>query len=292
MRPGILGAYAGMCLIWGTTWLVIKTGLQYVPPMTGVGLRFIAAGIGLGAISLLRRGPRERTPWKLVVVLAIFLFGLNYVFTYAAETKLDSGLVAVLFGTLPFFMFAFGHFLANERTTLRTWSGAGIAFAGVAIVSLSSQVNGSPLYALAAIAAAASSAFANVYAKRHAEHAPLVTLPPSMILAGITVGTLGILTEHPHWRLALSPPSLVALAYLAFVGSGVAFFLNLWLLQRIAAWIVGLSSLVIPVLAVAVGIVFGHELFGMRELLGSFAVVIGIAIALSNQNAPQTPQPE
>lgn len=284
-RFGVFGAYAAMCAIWGTTWLVIKVGLQYVPPMTGVGLRFVAAGLALGAIGLVQKGPRMRTPWKLVAVLAAFLFGLNYIFTYAAETRLDSGLVAVLFGTLPFFMFGFGHFLANERTTPRSWIGALIAFAGVAVISLGSEVRGSPLFALAAIAAAASSAFANVYAKRHSHHAPLLTLPPAMILAGLVVGTLGSLTEHPNWRLAFSEPSLIALAYLAFVGSGIAFFFNLWLLQRIPAWIVGLSSLIIPVLAVGVGVAFGHEHFGSRELFGSFAVVAGIAIALTKQTA-------
>ncbi|MEO9263993.1 MAG: EamA family transporter [Candidatus Baltobacteraceae bacterium] len=286
-RFGVLGAYAGMCAIWGTTWLVIKIALRYAPPMTGVGLRFVAAGIALGAIGLLQRGPRTRTPWKLVAVLAVFLFGLNYIFTYTAETRLDSGLVAVLFGTLPFFTFGFGHFLANERTTARAWAGAVVAFGGVAIISLGSQVQGSPLYALAAIAAAASSAFANVYAKRHSEHAPLVTLPPSMIAAGLAVGSFGALTEHPNWTLAFSAPSLAALAYLAFVGSGIAFFFNMWLLQRIPVWIIGLSALVIPVLAVAVGVVFGHEHFSTRELLGSLAVVVGIAVALTKQTAAQ-----
>lgn len=274
-----------MCTIWGTTWLVIKIALQYVPPMTGVGLRFVSAGLALGAIALLQPRPRPPIPWKLVAVLAVFLFGLNYIFTYTAETRLDSGLVAVLFGTLPFFMFAMGHWLAHERTTPRIWLGALIAFAGVAIISLGSQVQGSPLYALAAIAAAASSAFANVYAKRHAHHAPLVTLPPSMILAGIAVGAFGILTEHPDWTRAFSAPSLACIAYLSLVGSGIAFFFNLWLLQRIPAWIVGLSSLVIPVLAVTVGVIFGGEHFGVREAMGSLAVVAGIAIALTKQTA-------
>ncbi|HEV7178740.1 MAG TPA: EamA family transporter [Candidatus Baltobacteraceae bacterium] len=284
-RAGVLGAYAGMCAIWGTTWLVIKIALHYGPPMTGVGLRFVIAGLALGAVGLTQPRPRAATPWKLVAVLAFFLFGLNYVCTYAAETRLDSGLVAVLFGTLPFFMFGLGHYVAHELTTPRIWIGAVIAFAGVAIISLGSQVQGSPLFALAAIVAAASSAFANVYAKRHAHHAPLVTLPPAMIIAGVVVGVFGALTEHPDWHAILSAPSLGAIGYLALVGSGIAFFFNLWLLQRIAAWVVGLSSLIIPVLAVTVGVVFGSEHFGAREILGSLAVVAGMAVALTKQTA-------
>ncbi|MEO6834554.1 MAG: EamA family transporter [Candidatus Tumulicola sp.] len=287
----VVGAYAGMCAIWGTTWLAIKVSLQYLPPMTGVGLRFVIAGLllyaaaaGLGALR-----PLREVPWKLVSVLAGFLFGLNYVLTYVAETRLDSGLVAVLFGTLPFFVFAFAHLLANERTTARIWLGALVAFAGVGVISLAGQVRGSPLFALAAVGAAAVSAFGNVYAKRHSHHQPLLVLPPAMLLAGIAVGALGLATERTHWDRAFSAPSLAALLYLAILGSGIAFFLNLWVLHRVAAWIVGLSALIIPVIAVAVGIFLGGETFTWRELIGSALVVLGIWIALSQRERVEPP---
>ncbi len=280
-RAPALGAYALMCLIWGTTWLVIKVSLAYVPAFTAVGLRFVTAGAALALVARLR-GVRDPIPWKLVSVLAVFLFGLNYVLTYTAETRLDSGLTAVLFGTLPFFMFAMGA-IARERTTPRIWIGAAVAFGGVAVISLASQVQGSPLYALAAIGAALSSAFANLYAKRHAHHDPLRTLPPAMLLAGGVILAIGIVTEHPSLGAALDPRSLLALGYLALVGSGVAFFLNMWLLQRIASWIVGLSSLVIPVIAVSVGVIFGGEHVTARELLGAALVIAGLAVALTGQ---------
>lgn len=290
-RAAIVGAYCAMCAIWGTTWLGIKISLHYVPPLTGVGLRFIIAGLVMYAIAAALRpstsrpsgaalGMTER-PWKLIAVLAVFLFGLNYILTYTAETRLDSGLVAVLFGTLPFFVFAFGHLLANERTTPRIWIGAAVAFGGVAAISLGGQVRGSPLFALAAIGAAAVSAFGNAYARRHAGHPPLVTLPPAMLISGAGVFLLGIATEHVSWANAVTPPSIAALLYLSILGSCIPFFLNLWLLQRIAVWIVGLSSLVIPVIAVAVGIALGGEVFTWRELLGSFLVLIGIWVALT-----------
>jgi drug/metabolite transporter (DMT)-like permease len=287
-RLGIVSAYCAMCAIWGTTWLGIKVSLHYVPPLTGVGLRFIIAGIVMYAVAVVtstlrqaRGDTKRRTPWKLIAVLAVFLFGLNYILTYTAETRLDSGLVAVLFGTLPFFVFAFGHLLANERTTPRIWIGAAVAFAGVAAISLGGQVRGSPLFALAAIGAAAVSAFGNVYARRHSHHAPLTTLPPAMLVSGIAVFLIGILTEHVSWTSAVTPPSIAALLYLSILGSCIPFFLNLWLLQRIAVWIVGLSSLVIPVIAVAVGIALGGEVFTWRELFGSFLVLAGMWVALT-----------
>ena len=290
-RAGVVAAYAGMCAIWGTTWLAIKVSLHYLPPMTGVGLRFAIAGSLLYAVAAASGAfaPFATSHGSSCWCWHASLFGLNYVLTYVAETRLDSGLVAVLFGTLPFFVFAFGHALANERTTPRIWFGAVVAFAGVAVISLAGAIRGSPLFALAAVAAAAVSAFGNVYAKRHSHHDPLLTLPPAMLLAGLAVGALGLTFERPHWDLALKPESLAALLYLAILGSGVAFFLNLWVLHRVAAWIVGLSALIIPVIAVAVGILLGGETFTRRELIGCGLVVLGIWIALSQRESAPPP---
>ncbi|MBV8728000.1 MAG: EamA family transporter, partial [Candidatus Eremiobacteraeota bacterium] len=225
-----LAAYAVMCAIWGTTWLVIKIGLQTTPPISGVGLRFILAGAFLYAIAMTtKRGwPPRNVPWKLVMVLSATLFGANYVLTYIAETHLSSGLVAVLFGTMPFFTFGLGHFMVGERTTPAVWIGATCAFSGVAIISLGGTAQGSLLFALAAIAAALSSAFANVYAKRHSAHEPLLVLPPAMLVAGVILFVAGIVIERPD-ASAFSGRALGAVLYLSIAGSGIAFFLNMWL---------------------------------------------------------------
>jgi putative membrane protein PagO len=272
-----------MCSIWGTTWFAIKVDLRYLPPLTGVGMRFVLAGLVLLAVGALRRDlvPLRALPWRLVLVLASCLFGLNYVLTYVAEQGLASGLTAVLFGTLPFFTFFYGHYLVNERTTPRIWIGTAIAFGGVAVISLVGQTRGSWPYVLAIVAAAAVSGFANVYAKRHSHYAPLAVLGPSMLIAGVVVGIAGIAIEHPDVHRALAPGSIGSLLYLALLGSAVTFFINMWLLKHVEVWVVNFSSLIIPVIAVLVGIVFGGESFGGRELLGAAMVVAGMWFALS-----------
>ena len=284
----VAAAYAAMCLIWGTTWLAIKFGLHTLGPFTGVGLRFTIAAAFLFAIAAAtgRNRPPREMPWKLILVLAALLFGGNYILTYTAETHLDSGLVSVLFGTLPFFTFAFGHVMVGERTTPRIWIGTVLAFAGIAIISFSHQVQASPLYAFAAIGAAAVSAFANVYAKRHAHHDPLITLPAAMFVAGIAVTVAGLAFERTDWHAALGGASLLALLYLALFGSGIAFFINMWLLQRIPVWIVGISSLIFPVIALGVGKLFGGEALTWHEVAGSALVIAGLAAALMTPRAP------
>jgi drug/metabolite transporter (DMT)-like permease len=279
-----------MCLIWGTTWLAIKIGLQTLAPITGVGLRFLIAGVLLYAVAAWRGKlrPLRDVPWEVVLVFATLLFGLNYVLTYTAETHLDSGLVSVLFATLPFFAFAFARFMIGERTTPRTWMGALISFLGVGIISLTQEVRASPLYALAAIGAAAGSAFSNVYAKRHSHHDPLVTLPPGMVVAGIVLTAIGLAIEHTDWSAAVSLRSLLTLGYLSIFGSGVAFFLMMWLLKRIPAWVVSLATLIFPVVALTVGVLFGGENATNREILGTACVIGGLAIALARQGASES----
>jgi drug/metabolite transporter (DMT)-like permease len=283
MRAAVVLAYAAMCAIWGTTWLAIKFALHGLPPVTGSGARFILAGLflyGAGRLWPVReRG--EAPPLRLIVILAITMFGLNYALTYYAETELASGLVAVLFGTLPFFLFGLGAVMLGERVAWRTIVAAAIALVGVG----GAASGGNWTHIAATLVAALSSAYANVELKRYAHLDPFRTLAPAMLLAGIVMLVGGALLEHVDWHAAGAPSALGALVYLAVFGSGIAFVLNHWLLRTLATWIVGLSALIIPVLAVTVGAVFGGEAFSVRELAGALLVIGGVWLAISQRNA-------
>ncbi len=280
-RIKVIAAYATCVLIWGTTWLGIKVSLASIPPLAGAGFRFIVAGLVLYALALIRRVNlrRETPPLGVVFTLALTMFGLNYALTYSAETHLASGLVAVLFGTLPFFGFVFAHYLVGERTHRYTILGALVALGGVATISISGSERVDVLYVLAALGAAGTSGFANVYLKKFAHSEPLATLPPAMLLAGVVMAICGTLLGGVDIGRATSLNSLLAIAYLALCGSALAFYLNHWLLQRINAGIMSLSALMIPVIAVIVGVTVGHEAFSVREILGALLVVAGVGLS-------------
>jgi len=283
MSPvAVFAAYAATVLIWGTTWLGIKVSLAAIPPIAGSGFRFIlAAGVLYAVAAALKVDLRGKTPpLHLVAVLALTMFGINYALTYVAETHLASGLVAVLFGTLPFFVFGFAHFMVGERATRATIAGAVLALCGVAVISAVGNVGGGLWYVVAALVASASSAYANVYLKRYSDAEPLATLPPAMLLAGVGLAAWGLIFEHVDIARALAPSSLAALFYLAVCGSAIAFYLNHWLLQRISSGVMGLSALMIPVIAVTVGILFGGETFGLRDLIGAALVIGGVTLSL------------
>jgi putative membrane protein PagO len=275
-RLAIALAFAGICLIWGTTWLAIKIGLRDAPPMTAVGLRFIIAGSVLYVVAALRGAlvPLRALPWRLVLVYAVLLFGVNYILTYVAEEGLSSGLTAVLFATLPFFTFLFRAVIYRERTTASMWIGTVFAFAGVAVIALDGGVSGSLPYVVACLVSAAMAAYANIYGKRRPDVQPLTSLPPAMLLGGIGVAALGVIFEHPAPAVFLAPASLGALLYLALIGSSLAFFLNSWLLQRIDVSTLNLAPLIFPLVALAVGALIAHEVVHVIDGLG-IALIIG-----------------
>jgi drug/metabolite transporter (DMT)-like permease len=278
----IVVAYAAMVSIWGTTWLGIKVALTGVTPIAGSGVRFILAGLLMYAVaSLMRVRVRSHdAPMHLILVLAAAMFGIPYALTYFAETHLSSGIVAVLFGTQPFFTFALAYIFLRERPGPLAIAGAGIAFAGVWLISINGDAGGALVFIIATLAGAISSAIANVYLKRFSHAEPLGVLPPAMLIAGVALTLCGALAEHPVWANMVAPGPLAATLYLAIFGSAIAFYLNHWLLQRISSSVVGLSSLMIPVIAVAVGALFGGEHFDGRDVAGALCVVAGLWLSL------------
>jgi drug/metabolite transporter (DMT)-like permease len=282
----IIAAYAAMASIWGTTWIGIKFALLGLPPVASAGVRFVLAGVLMYGVALGMRVDLRRNapPLRVVLILAATLFGFNYALTYYAETHLASGLVAVLFGAQPFFTFGLAAFMLRERTGPLVLAGAIAAFAGVTLISLGGDLQADARYVGAALLAALLSGYAQVYLKRHSGNEPLATLPPAMLLAGAAMTAFGAAFEHPHWAQALAPVPLAATLYLAVFGSAVAFYLNHWLLQRIPSGTVGMSSLLIPVIALVAGAALGAEQFSSRQICGSLLVLAGMWLALQRKS--------
>ena len=100
-----------LCLIWGSTWLFIKLGLDDLPPFTFAGIRFVIASAILFAIIKARRLtiPKTRADWFLLAVTGVLSFSLNYGLLFWGEQYISSGLAALLQATIPAFGLVFAH---------------------------------------------------------------------------------------------------------------------------------------------------------------------------------------
>src|SRR6185436_4184131 len=130
-------AYALLCLIWGSTWIVIKVGYGDLGPFNVAAVRFVIAGTVFALLVpiLGARLPRGRTEWLLVSWVGAVLFAADYGLIYWAEQRLDSGLTAIIFAVLPV-MTSVGalFYLEAERLTMQKLVGTLVAFAGVVLL--------------------------------------------------------------------------------------------------------------------------------------------------------------
>src|SRR5271155_4916803 len=94
--------YTLICLIWGSTWLVIKIGLEGVPPFLGAGLRFTLASAVLFALAAARRTKIRLTRDDRISILScgLLTFTLSYACVYWAEQYISSGLTAILYSPM------------------------------------------------------------------------------------------------------------------------------------------------------------------------------------------------
>lgn len=280
-------AFAALTLIWGTTWAAIRVGLDGIPPLAGVGVRFTIAGALLLAIAAQQRVPMGRTAVerRLWIANAIATFMVPYGVIYWAEQIVPTGLSAILFSTFPLWISIVGRWvLPDERPHAGQWLGVALGFAGIVVIfSEDFSRLGAPgirVRCLALLAAASVSATCSVAIKRWGGGVSPISLAAiPMLAAGLATGALAAAVERDApWRLAAGP--VAATLYLAVFGSAVTFTLYFWLLRRASALSASLISYTAPVVAVAVGIVAFGEPLTLRLGLGAAFVLAGVAAAL------------
>ncbi len=285
-RQGRNVAFFGLlCLIWGSTWLVIKVGYGGLGPFNVASLRFLIASAMLAALApmLRARWPRGRGEWTLVAVVGVALFGADYGLIYWAEQYLDSSLTAILFAALPVITGVFAHFyLPGERLTPRTLGGAIVAFAGV-VALFGNRIGFDPAQAapmLGVVAAAACAAIAAVATKRHgsALH-PAALNAPAMLIGAVALAGASIVGGD-GFELPRSSSAWFAILYLAIAGSVVGFLAYFSLLKNWSVTSLSFVTIFTPSVALLLGVVFLGEQVTIGMLAGAALILAGVGLAV------------
>lgn len=275
-----------LSLIWGSTWLFIKLGLEDLPPFTFAGLRFVIAAAVLVVVVAVRRVPlpRERRDWLLISLTGVMSFTVNYGLLFWGEGRTSSGLAAILQTIIPAFGLVIAHYyLPDERITPWKVGGVALGIAGVALIfsdQASTTEGESALAGSAAILTGAFSvAYSNVLVKARARHIePSVLAAGQMICGFVPLLLLGVTLEGNPLAFRWTPLALVSLLYLALVGSAIAFLLFYWLVRNMDVTKTMLISLVTPPIAVLLGWLVLHESLTWRTAAGALGIMSGIAL--------------
>ena len=296
--PKVLLPFLLITLIWSSTWIVIKGQLGLVPPVWSVSYRFLIAGAAMLAIA--RFGGSSLAIGRghaLAALLGLLQFVLNYNLVYASELYITSGLAAVVFALLvvPNALLAWLFF--GQSVSARFLLGSLVAMAGVGLLFLQ-EIRHSPtpagdvlaglgLVLVAVLAASASNVMQLADGMKSRAVGPMLgwaMLYGALMDAAFAWATVGPPVIERTWSYWLE------LVYLGVIASALAFWLYYRIIRQIgparAAW----SSVLIPILAMALSTLFEGYRWSALAIGGGLLAIAGLLIALrSGRTAPPPP---
>jgi drug/metabolite transporter (DMT)-like permease len=283
--------YTIVVLIWGTTWYAIKFQLGVVAPEISLVYRF---GLAATIVFVYARatGASLKLPWRehrFVAAQGLTLFCLNYWLTYLSTQYLTSGLVAVLFTAIIFLNLVNARIFFGTPVEARVMLAAGAGMLGVGLLFLPELqaaignhvvLNG----ALLALGGTYLASLGNMAATHNAKQGvPVVTANAY----GMAYGTLGLaviaflrgtpIAFEQTWSYVLS------LLYLSLAGTSLAFGLYLVLMRRIGPARAAYTSVLFPVVALAVSTAFEGYRWSLPAIIGLAVLVAGNALALGGR---------
>jgi drug/metabolite transporter (DMT)-like permease len=275
--------YALLVLIWSSTWVAIKIGLEDSPALLGAGIRFALAGALLLGFAAARRRPL-RTDRTLALTLGLLPFAFCYGLVYWGEQYIPSGLTAVLFGVMPLYTAILAAFLLqDEPLRARLLAGVALALAGLALAFVESLELGSEdraaIGAIAVVLSPLGAALGNVAIKRRAGALDAIVLNGWGMLVGGALLLAGSAGTEDWGDAVWGAKALGSILYLAVIGSAVAFVTLTVLLRAMSAQASSFIALMIPFGALIFGAVLYSEPITGRAVAGAALVVAGLLAA-------------
>lgn len=276
--------YLTICLIWGSTWLALKIGLNSFPALLGSSLRFGLASLILFAIVKIRKiqFPKTREERGVILFSGTTSFGIAYGLVYLAGQFIPSSLSSIMFTTYPLWVFVFSWVFLNESTpTFGKILGILLGFLGIILV-FGHQVQwsgGNTLLGMILVFLSSGIQALNLIGIK--KYAPSVSaFQLNMIPMGI-----GAILQFVYsflfedWtKINFDATGIAMILYLAIFGSVIVFVVYWWLLSQVTAVTLSLTAFITPIIAVVLGLTIAGEQLNFWIYFGGCVTLIGIAV--------------
>ncbi len=267
-------------IIWSSSFLWIKIGVQEIGPTSLVAFRMLFGALTAGAVALYQKSawPTDKKTLINFAILGPISLAIPIFFISWGEQTIDSAVASILNATVPLFTLIIAHFwLHDDKMTPQKVIGLLVGFAGILILfskdllaSQHSNVIGQLAVILASLFYAGSAVFARK-ATAHVQGMSRAALP--LITATFFMWIIGPITEKPFLIPAL-PITWVAILWLGVFGSGLAMLMFYYLLHEIGPTRTSLVTYLFPVGGVILGVLFLDEQLSWQLLAGT-ALIIG-----------------
>lgn len=288
-RPPVVVAFAALCLIWGSTYLAIKIGIDYWPPVLLASVRNLVACAAvvlvLVAAAIIWRRPSTLPGlrrWWAPAVFAV-LQGTAFALIFWAERFISSGQTAVLISMNPIFTLPLARWWLRERIRRHHYAAVLLGAVGVALATTVREgagFEGSGTMRIAAqgavLGAAFCYAFSLLFSRKYMSGDKYVN---TAIHLGTSAGylfLLSLLMDPPGADIDFGLPGVLAMLYLAIPGSAVAYWVLFYLIENLGPVEVSYVTMVNPVVGVLLGVLVLSEPLTWTIILGTVAVAFGV----------------
>lgn len=274
----LIGALFALYIIWGSTYFVIRIGVESWPPFMMASARFLSAGILLMAFLLItgHKLPSLRPMLNAALIGVLLLAVGNGFVTVAEHQNVPSGIAAVVVATVPLFTLCFSHFFGIQTRKLE-WMGIAIGLAGIILLNSGGNLSGNPWGALMILIGSMSWAFGSVYGSRIELPTGMMAGAIEMLAAGIVLFFASVLSGE---RMTTLPTAqgFMAVAYLAIFGSVIAINAYMYLIRNVSPAVATSYAYVNPVVAVLLGTGFGGEHLSNVEWLALGIIIMAVVL--------------
>jgi len=294
-RFAIVAAFAGIYLIWGTTYLAIALAIKTIPPFISGAARFtIAAALMFVWLRSRNSKPLAGVNVPLALFCGMLLSGMGNGFVIWAQQGIPSGIAALIVTAVPVVVLVIDWaFFSKRAPRTQALAGISIAVAGVATIVLHTRElagHAQPLHLLAMLASVVGWSFGTLLQKRAASAQTVLSFTFVQMLGG-GLFQLGLSFLNGEWSSfdvsQVSLTSALALGYLVVFGSLIGLNCYLWLLTRVAAQKVTTYALVNPVVALILGAVVLNERVTPLAATSAVLVLLGVALVLFQEQSPR-----
>jgi drug/metabolite transporter (DMT)-like permease len=284
--PWIL--FLALGFLWGSSYLWIKIGLESLPPLTLVAGRLVLGSLFLVTVVAIARQELPRRPMQYahLLVMSVVNIVLPFILITVGEQTIDSALASILNATVPLTVIILAPlFLPDEHITAAGVGGLAVGFAGVVLLVAPDLVNfqDSDLSGeLMMLGSSLCYGIGNVYARRNVRGLrPMIPALFQVTFATVIVVALALIVDRPFETVTPTPAAVVAVVWLGFLGSGLAYLCYFTLLQLWGATRTSMVAYLLPVVGIALGAIVLNDPITLNRIAGTALVIAGIALVNS-----------
>ena len=283
-------AFAAIYLLWGSTYLAMRFGIETIPPLLLAGTRHLTTGLILYPLLRARTGVRPTAAhWRTALITGTLLLFVGNGGVCWAEQTVPSGLTALLVAMVALWLVVIEWLRpGGARPGARVTAGLVMGFAGLALLVGPANLGGSgrinPVGAAVLILASFSWACGSLYSKHgQMPDSPLLGAAMQCLAGGIVLWVVGLLVgEGKALHLAgVSQRSWLGLGYLIVFGSCLGFTAYIYLLKHSTPARVGTYAFINPVVALFLGWALAGEPLTMRTGVAAAVILTAVVVVIT-----------